>query len=77
MGEEVLGPTPQCRGMPGPGSGSVWVGEQGEERGDGGEGFQRGNQPVSDLAARNVVFIHSLLEKGQCANADGRRELNL
>jgi hypothetical protein len=25
---------PQYRGMPGPGSGSGWVGEQGEERGD-------------------------------------------
>jgi hypothetical protein len=24
----------QCRGMPGPESGSGWVGDQGEERGD-------------------------------------------
>jgi hypothetical protein len=31
---------PQCRGMPGPGSGSGWVGDQGEGIG----GFQRGNQ---------------------------------
>jgi hypothetical protein len=28
------GSMPQCRGMPGPGSWSGWVGEQGEERGD-------------------------------------------
>jgi hypothetical protein len=46
MGEEVLGPVkessrPQYRGMPGPGSGSEWVVEQGEgeEIGD----FWRGN----------------------------------
>ena len=25
---------PQCRGMPGPGSGNVWDGEQGEKQGD-------------------------------------------
>jgi len=31
----------QCKGMPGPGSRSEWVGEQGEE---GGWVFQRGNQ---------------------------------
>jgi hypothetical protein len=31
---------PQCRGMPGPGSGSGWVGEQGEEKG--GRGFSEG-----------------------------------
>jgi hypothetical protein len=35
---------PQCRGMPGPGSLSGWVGEQGEGEGDRGRGFQRGNQ---------------------------------
>jgi hypothetical protein len=45
MGGEVTGPVkegsmPQCRGMPGPGSGSGWVGEQG----DGTGGFRRGNQ---------------------------------
>jgi hypothetical protein len=37
MGGEALGPVkvlcPQCRGIPGPGSGSEWAGEQG----DGGE----------------------------------------
>jgi hypothetical protein len=27
---------PQCRGMPGPGSGSGWVGEQGGGEGDSG-----------------------------------------
>jgi hypothetical protein len=32
---------PQYRGIPGPGSGSGWVGEQGEEEGIG--DFQRGN----------------------------------
>jgi hypothetical protein len=32
----------QCRGMPGQGSGSGWVGEQGEEDGIG--DFQRGNE---------------------------------
>ena len=30
----------QCRGMPGPGSGSGWVGEQGEVGGD--RGFSEG-----------------------------------
>ena len=34
MGGEALVPVkalcPQCRGMPGPGRGSEWVGEQGE-----------------------------------------------
>jgi hypothetical protein len=30
------GSMPQCRGMPGPGSGSGWVGEQGEAGGDSG-----------------------------------------
>jgi hypothetical protein len=34
----------QCGGMPGPGSGSGWVGEQGEGGGDSGGQFQRGNQ---------------------------------
>jgi hypothetical protein len=34
---------PQCRGMPGPRSGSWWVGEQGEDR-KGIGSFQRGNQ---------------------------------
>ena len=33
---------PQCRGMPGPGIGSGWVGEQGKWEGIG--DFQRGNQ---------------------------------
>ena len=37
MGGETLGPVkegsmPQYRGMPGPGSGNGWVGEQGEEK---------------------------------------------
>jgi hypothetical protein len=32
------GSMPQCRGMPGPGSGSGWVGEQGEGEGDRGFG---------------------------------------
>ena len=31
---------PQCRGMPGPGFGSGWVGEQGEEEED--RGFSEG-----------------------------------
>ena len=42
MGGEALGPVkamPQCRGIPGPGSRSGWVGEQGEGGGD----FGRGN----------------------------------
>jgi hypothetical protein len=34
------GPMPQCRGMPGPGSGSGWVGEPGNGGGIG--GFWRG-----------------------------------
>ena len=33
---------PQCRGMPGQGSGSGWVGEQ--AKGDGRRCFQKGNQ---------------------------------
>ena len=33
---------PQCRGMPGPGSGSGWVSKQEEVEWDG--GLQRGNQ---------------------------------
>jgi hypothetical protein len=33
---------PQCRGMPGQGSRSRWVGEQGKGGWD--KGFQRGNQ---------------------------------
>jgi hypothetical protein len=33
---------PQYRGMPGPGSGSGWVGEQGKGEGD--RGFWRGNE---------------------------------
>jgi hypothetical protein len=36
------GSKPQCRGMPGQGSRSVWVGEQ--EVGDGIGDFQRGKQ---------------------------------
>jgi len=34
---------PQCRGMPGPGIGSGWVGERGK-KGEGIGYFQRGNQ---------------------------------
>ena len=36
------GSMPQYSSIPGPGSGSGWVGEQGEEEGIG--GFWRGNQ---------------------------------
>ena len=35
---------PQCRGFPGSGSGSEWIGEQGEVGGDRESGFWRGNQ---------------------------------
>ena len=35
------GSMPQCKGMPGKGNGSGWVGEQGERDGIG--DFQRGN----------------------------------
>ena len=34
----------QCRGMPAPGSGNGWVGEQGDAGEDGGGIFRRGNQ---------------------------------
>jgi hypothetical protein len=34
----------QCRGMPGPGSWSGWVGEQGQGEAIGGGDFQSGNQ---------------------------------
>jgi hypothetical protein len=37
---------PPCRGMPGPGSGSGWVGEQGE--GGGGMGFLEGKPGKGD-----------------------------
>jgi hypothetical protein len=38
---------PQCRGMPGPGSRSGWVGEQGRWKGIG--GFQRGNKERDNI----------------------------
>jgi hypothetical protein len=34
----------QYMGVPGQGSRSGWVGEQGETEGEGGEGFRRGNK---------------------------------
>jgi hypothetical protein len=34
----------QCRGMPGPGSKSGWVGEQGDGEADKGRGFLEGDQ---------------------------------
>jgi hypothetical protein len=43
MGGEAIGPMPQCSEIPGSGSASGWIGEQGgvqEEIG----GFWRGNQ---------------------------------
>ena len=41
---KVLCPYVPWRGMPGPGRGSGWVGEQGERRGDKGEEFLEGAQ---------------------------------
>jgi hypothetical protein len=35
---------PQCGGMPGPGSGNGWVGEQGQGEGDSGHVFLEGLQ---------------------------------
>jgi hypothetical protein len=50
MGGEALGPVKdQCRRMPGKGSGSKWVGEQGEERGIRGGSF--GGRP-----GKGVIF---------------------
>jgi len=50
VGGEALGPVkalcPQCRGMPGPGSWSGWVGEQGQERGN--RGFFGGETRKED-----------------------------
>jgi hypothetical protein len=40
------GSMPQCRGMPGPGSGSEWVGEQREEGRD--RGFLEGTPGNGD-----------------------------
>ena len=38
------GSMPQYRGMPGPGSGNGWVGEQGQGEGDSGHVFLEGLQ---------------------------------